>query len=250
VPEAPRKRRPPIVLIALGVLVVLLLVPWLLRSTIATSMARSKLEEQGLRCDDRFSVDVSATFSEATIGPTRCEHDGGLVEAVELGEGGAQIVLSGFSPQSITIGQAGLALRDQDVRGGEGWGTDEVRAIEQRVAGLVKGLAEISVIPWPETNIAHLTVSRGGNASALLRGMRLTRDDRLHANISGVEFPRSRVTLENVTGTATRAEVTLDGQAHAQSEMLILAIATTVHFTLHATGLDGAHPTFRLRTGS
>ena len=62
--------------IVIGVVVVVLLigvplVAWLLRGVIATSIARSQLEERGIACDSRFSVSPSATLGEATVGPTR-----------------------------------------------------------------------------------------------------------------------------------------------------------------------------------
>jgi len=250
VPEAAsRKRRAPILLIGLAVLIVLLIVPWLLRSTIATSVARSELESSGFTCDDRFEVHLSALLSDATVAPTRCEHEGGLIASLETSEP-AQVEMSGLAPSLVTISQVTLTLRDQNLRGGDGWGNDTIRSIEQRVAGLVKGLSELSEVDWPETHVAQVRVLRDATPAADLRGMRLQTTESLNVQIAGVSFPNTRtIVLDNVHGTATPAQVTLDGDAEVQSQISIVSFTTDARFGITATGLDGPSPQLRLRTG-
>lgn len=247
-PKKAGKSKLPLVLAI--VVALLLVVPWLLRSTIATSMARGQLAEQGLRCDDRFAVEVDATFGQAALAPTRCEHEGGLVEAIEIAEG-ATVTLDGFTPSTISAPQLSVRLRDRDLRGGSGWGNDTLRTLglEQKVAGLVKGLSELSAIPFPPTEVARVEVTRADQPAGSIRRLRLSRGSELEISAGEIAFASSRLTLANVTGHATRSEVVLDGRAQVQTGILIASFTTETTFGLTATGLDGARPSFRLRAG-
>ena len=236
------------------VLVIVLAIPlaaWLLRGTIATSMAESELASRGLTCDDRFSVKVSALFDEATIGPTRCTREGGLVEAVEL-TGNATITLDGFAPSEIHAESVRVVLRDQDIRGGSGWARQLSQInLEQRVAGLIKGLAELSGMSLPKTEIARAEVFRGGDELAAVDGLMLTPSGSTDLAIQRVAFSAvggaATLTLNGVTGTAAPSTVHLEGDATARAAALLGVFSTGGEFALDASALDTASPTLRLR---
>lgn len=247
-----RRKRPVALIVVLVILVGLPLAAWLLRGIIATSMAASELSSRGLSCDERFAVSLSALFDEATVAPTRCAHEGGLVEAIEL-TGPARIRLEGFAPSAVEAEGVRLTLRDRDLRGGSGW-AQQLRRInlEQRVAGLVKGLSELSQMGLPRTSVAQAEVLRGGDTIATLRLLELTPGSPMPVGIDRVEFTAvmgaARLTLSAVTGTATGAAVHLEGDATARAGVALLgSFSTGGEFELDASGLDSASPELRLQ---
>lgn len=247
-----RRRRSLAAPIVLAIVLAIPLAAWLLRGTIATSMARSEIEARGLRCDERFSVELSALFGEATIGPTRCTREGGLVEALEL-TGDATIELDGLTPAAVRAESVRVVLRDQDLRGGSGWAAQLRRInLEQRVAGLVKGLAELGGMNLPPTDIAHAEVFRGGEELAAIDGLVLTPSSSTDLAIQQVAFSAvggaARLTLEGVTGSATPSAVHLEGDATARAGIALLGAFTTGGaFSLDASALDTSAPRLRLR---
>ncbi len=248
--KALRSRAVPI---AIAVFVLLLLGAWLMRGTIATSIAKGELEARGLTCDERFAVEPAAFFGSATIAATRCSRaDGGLVEALEL-VAPATVQLDGFAVASVSAENVRLVLRDQDVRGGSEWASELQRLnLEQRVAGLIKGLSELSALDLPPTSIARAEVLRGGEEMCTIEGMGLVPGESLGLTIERVSFiavlGAAQLTLSALTGTATRPSVHLEGQALARAGFALLgSFSTGGPFTLDATRLDTAQPQFRLR---
>ncbi|HJL14381.1 MAG TPA: hypothetical protein RMH99_01925 [Sandaracinaceae bacterium LLY-WYZ-13_1] len=252
-PEPPRRRKGP--LIAAVVATVLIGIPlaaWLLRGTIATSMARDELAARGLTCDERFEVAVAPFFDEATVGPTRCSREGGILRAVEL-LGPATIALDGLEPGSVRAESLRLVLRDTEVRGGSRWAQALRRLnLEQRVAGLVKGISELSALPLPPTTVGHVDVVRDGDTVANASGLTLTPGSVLQLAADRIAFTAGpmgvgRLELTEVTGTSTRARVHLEGRATARAGVGILgSVSTGGHFELDAEGLDTGAPRFRL----
>ena len=237
--------------IVLAVLIGVPLVGWLLRSTIATSMARDELSARGLECDDRFEVSLSATFDEAVIGPTRCTHEGGVVEAIEL-LGDLRVELDGTEATSVSADSLRFALRDANVRGGNSW-ADALRrlSLEQGVAGLVKGLSELSGMDVPPTRVVRTEVVRGGSPLATVTNLELTPGGSLGLAAQRVHFSAGpmgagQLDLTGVNGTATSSAVTLSGRANARAGVSILSVERGGPFSLEASALDTASPRFRL----
>lgn len=247
VPE--KRRRSLAVPIALALVLAVPLLAWLLRGSIATALVRSELEARGLTCDDRFSIELSALFDEARIGPTRCTREGGLVEAIELA-GDAVVDLDGLAPAAIQVESLRVVLRDQDLRGGTGWAAQLRRInLEQRVAGLVKGLSELGGMNLPPTEVVRAEVFRAGDELAAIDGLSMRAAE---VGIQRVAFSAvggaARLTLEGVTGSATPSAVHLEGQASASVGVAFLgAIARAGAFALDASRLDTAAPLLRLR---
>lgn len=224
---------------------------WALRGTIATSLARSELEARSITCDDRFAVEVGAALSSATIGPTRCEHASGLLEAVEL-LGDVTVQLDGTAPETVAVDSLRIVLREADVRGGSGWASELSRlALEQRVAGLVKGLSELGAMALPPTDVATVEVVRGDQPIATASRMRLGGGSPTSLNAERIHFAAGpgavgQLTLTQVSGRASSAEVELDGQADASVGIAILRVNRRGRFSMAATGLDSADPSFSL----
>lgn len=246
------KRNAPI---ATTIVVVLLVgVPalaWALRGTIATSLAKSELEAQGLSCDDRFEVSLSAGLGEATVGPTRCAHEGGIVEAIEL-LGDMTVELDGLTPARVEVDSLRIVLRDSEVRGGSQWSSQLRRLdLEQRVAGLVKGLSEIGQMDLPPLSAAQLEVVRGGDVVGSARVLTLGEGAPTPVTAQQILFTAGpagigRLTLSNVTGEASASTVHLAGRADATAGIAILSVRVGGAFTLDATHLDTASPRFSL----
>ena len=244
--------------IFVGVLVVgliaLPLTAWLARGVIATSIARGQLEQRGFTCDERFAVSPNATFSEATVGPTRCEHAGGLLEAVEL-LGDATIGLDGTEPSSIDADSLRLALRSTSVRGGDRW-ADTLRRInlEQQMAGVIKSLSELAGMDLPRTAVQRVEIVRSASVLGRADQVTLTPGEELGMSAQRMHFEAGpmgvgQLDLTGLTGTATASAVTLRGQAHARAGVaIILTFERSGPFTLEASGLDTASPSFRLES--
>lgn len=233
-----------LLLVAVGVL-------WALRGTIATSLAEGQLEERHITCDDRFSVSVSATFGSATIGPTRCEHEGGLLEAVEL-LGDVTVELDGTEPETVSAESLRIVLRETDVRGGSGWASELSQlGLEQRVAGMVKGLSELGGMNLPATDVASVEVVRGTAQMATATRLRLGGGTPSSIGASQIHFAAGpggvgQLNLTQVTGELSPSRVLLRGQADASIGIAILRVNRRGAFTMEATGLDSASPSFSL----
>ncbi len=249
-PRVSAPRKGPVVLgVGLVVLLGAVLGLWAARGWIATSMARGELEARGLTCDDRLSVALDATFSSATIGPTRCVHEGGLLEAIEL-LGDVEVELDGTEPASVVATSARVTLRSQDVRGGSGWAS-ELRqlSLEQRVAGLIKGISEIGAMGLPPIECARLEVVRQNEVIA--RGQRIAvtpAGEGAQVRAQEIVFPArlGRLALTGVSGTADATRVTLAGRAAAEVGLGILSVSRGGPFELEASGLDSGSPRFSL----
>ncbi len=256
VPSRPvaEKSKAPIVIavVIVGVLVGLPLGAWFGRGVLATSIARGELERRGFTCDDRFAVSLSAALSEATIGPTRCEHAGGVLEAIEL-LGDLRVELDGTEPTSVEADSLRLALRSASVRGGEGW-ADALRRVnlEQQMAGVIKGLSELSRMDLPRSTVESVEIVRDASVLGRAQQVALAPGDPLGVTVGRVHFEAGpmgvgQLDLTDLVGTATGAAVTLRGQAHARAGVaIILTYERSGPFTLEATGLDTASPRFRL----
>ncbi|MCA9605216.1 MAG: hypothetical protein KC619_06465 [Myxococcales bacterium] len=240
--------------VVVGLLVAVPLVAWLLRGTIATSIARGQLEERGFTCDDRFAVAPNATLSEATVGPTRCAHEGGVLEAIEL-LGDVTVELDGTEPSAIRGDSLRIALRGASVRGGDHW-ADALRRVnlEQQMAGVVKGLSELSRLDLPAVHVGRLDLVRGGDSLGHAETVAMTpgSGEQLRMTFARAHFAAGpmgvgQLDLTNVTGEATPAAVTLSGRASARAGVaIIFSIERQGPFTLRATGLDTASPSFDL----
>lgn len=240
--------------VVVGLLVAVPLVGWLLRGVVATSIARGQLEERGFTCDDRFAVAPNATLSEATVGPTRCTHEGGVLEAIEL-LGDVTVELDGTEPSSIRGDSVRVALRGASVRGGDHW-ADALRRVdlEQQVAGVVKSLSELARLDLPSVELGRLDLVRGGDALGHAETVTMTpgSGDALAMTFARAHFAAGpmgvgQLDLTNVTGDATPATVTLRGRASARAGVaIIFSVERQGPFTLRATGLDTASPSFDL----
>lgn len=253
---AEKRRKKPRIALALVVLV-LLGVPlglFFARHAIATSMARDELARRGLSCDDRFGVEMAATFDAITVGPTRCTvATAGVVEALEI-LGPLEVDLDGVEPTAVRAASVRVVLREQDVRGGSRWaGALERLDLEQRVAGLVKGLSELSRMDLPPTDVAQVEVVRGGGALATGHGitLRSTAEAPLALGADRVQLVAGpggvgQLSLSAVRGTATNARVAISGTATATAGLGILSLSSAGPFAIEANGLDTASPRFRL----
>jgi hypothetical protein len=241
----------------IGVALVLVGVPlglFFARHTIATSMARDELERRGLTCDDRLSVEVAASFDAITIGPTRCAvRAEGVVEAIEI-LGPLEVELDGLEPARVEVASLRIALREHDVRGGSGWALALARlGLEQRVAGLVKGLSELSRMDLPPSEAAQVEIVRGGGVLATGRGIALRPSvgaplglSAQHVELVAGPGGVGQLSLAEVRGTATGARVALSGTATATAGLGILSLSRAGPFAIEAVGLDSASPRFRL----
>jgi hypothetical protein len=248
------------VVVAAVVLVVLLALVgggWALRDAVATSMARDALASRGIQCDDRFAVELSASFGSATVGPTRCTRGGeGIIESIEL-LGPARVELSGFEPTSVEAESLRIVLRERDVPGGSSWSPELARLyLEQRVAGLVKGLSELSRLGLPTTTIVRGDVRRGTTAMATADRLVLTpaaagnTDVALQRIVFEAMMGAASLTLSSVTGSATASSVQLRGQATARAGIALLGSVTTGgRFELETSALDTDRPQLRLNAG-
>jgi hypothetical protein len=230
------------------------LAAWLLRSTVATSLARDALSARGLTCDERFEVEVSATFDSLTVGPTRCTLEDRYLESVEL-LGPAEVAVTGFEPTSVQAESVRVVLRDADVPGGSSWAPQLARLnLEQRVAGLVAGLSALSRLGLPATTIARGDVLRGTDAVAQADQLSLApaADGRADVRLERIAFEAmlgaASLTLSGVTGAAAPTVVRLEGEARARASIPLLGSVTMGgHFELDASDLDRERPTLRLR---
>lgn len=244
--------------IALGVLVLVLVgVPlglFFARHAIATFMAKGELERRGLTCDDRFGVEVAATFDAITVGPTRCTvRADGVVEAIEI-LGPLEVGLQGLEPTQVRATSVRIALREQDVRGGSRWATPLRRlGLEQRVAGLVKGLSELSRMDLPPSDAAQVEVVRGSGMLATGRGIALRPNPGASLGLSAERVDLAagpgglgQLSLTGVRGSATASRVSLAGTATASAGLGILSLSQVGAFGVDAEGLDTAAPRFRM----
>lgn len=230
----------------------ILLVPWLMRHSIATNMAREQVQAAGMSCDDRFAVEVAPFFGSASFQPTRCTTEHGYVEAIELTEE-LEVELSGFSPSAIDAAFLRVTLGDREVRGGSSWDRDLARLnLEERVAVLVKALGELSALPIPPTRVARTDVLRDGQTIAQINGVRLTPGEPMQMHFDRIAFRAvggaAQLTLEDVDGTSTRSHVHLEGDATARAAVFIGSVTREGSFTLDATRLDQSRPRFDLDT--
>ncbi|MGE0784820.1 MAG: hypothetical protein AB7S26_03955 [Sandaracinaceae bacterium] len=238
--------------IAIGVLLLLVVGGWFARNAIATSMARSDFEERGLVCDDRFSVELSGGFSEATLGPTRCTRSTGVIEAIELLEPAA-VALSGTEATAMDVRAARVSLRADRIPGDTGWAPSLARAsLEAPVASLVTALSELAQMRGPSLTIARLDISRGGRALGTGQTIAFTPGEAgLDVGIRQLTFPTSiaTATLSNVRGHAGHTDARLQGSATASAQ-LPFGIALGQRsglFDLSAEGLQSTSPRFSLR---
>lgn len=250
-PVADARRRSWLPFLALALVLAFPLAAWLLRGNIATAIVRSELEARGIGCDERFAIELSAFVDEARIRPTRCTLGEGLLEAVELAAE-TKVELEAFSPVAIRASSVTLVLRDRDVRGGSGWAAQLRRIdLEQRVAGLVKGLAEIGGMDLPFTEVARVDVRRGAEPLATIDGLILTPSTSTELEVRRIAFHpvggAVRLILEEVRGRASTSAVELEGHATARAGIAILAISRAGAFVLEATNLDTDTPQLRLR---
>ena len=243
-----------LVLIAGGLLLAGLSV-WLLRGTIATSIARGQLDQRGVTCDDRFTVSLNASLSEATIGPTRCTHEGGVVQGIEL-LGDLTVTLDGTEPVAIEAQSLRLIIRAVNVRGGDRWAAGLRRInLEQQVAGALKGLSELAGMDLPDTTVQQVEMVRGTATLGRARAVRLTPGDPLQISVQNVHFEAGpmgvgQLDLDGITGDATPSTVSLRGQARARAGVaIILTYERSGPFEIEATGLDSSAPRFRLTGG-
>lgn len=227
------------------------LAAWLLRGVVATSIARGELEARGLECDDRFAVEPTALLGAATVGPVRCTRQDGIVAAVEL-LGPMRVELDGFEPSSAEVDALRVELRDTDVKGGSRWARALGRLnLEQRVAGMVKGLGELSDLGLPPLAAARVDVVRGEGPVATGTGLRLAPGGSMALSAERIRFvagPMSvgELELSDVTGFATRPEVHLEGHAVARAGLGIIGFSAGGRFTLDARDLDTTRPRFSL----
>jgi hypothetical protein len=254
--EPPPKKRGKLLPIgaAIAFLLVLgiVLVPWLLRHSIATSMAREQLTAAGLTCDERFAIEVAPFFGSASFQPTRCTSEGGQVESVELTEE-LEVELSGTSPTAIDATFIRVTLRDRDVAGGSSWDRNLARLnLEERVAGLVKAVGELSALPLPPTRVARVDVLRDGETITSLYEVELTPGEPMRVEFDRIAFRAvggaAQLTLNDVEGTSTRSDVHLEGGATARASMFIGTVVRNGTFSLDATRLDQSRPRFTLET--
>lgn len=251
-PKTRRRKLPLVLLTLLAVLVGLPLGAWLLRGTVATAVARDRLAARGITCDERFAVELGPRLETATVGVTRCARAGGLVEAVEL-LGPLTVELDGAAPVRAHAASLRLSLRDRDVRGGTRW-APALRGLnlEQRVAGMVKGLAELSARELPPTTVDRLEVVRAGERVAAAAGLRLTPAGSMDLSAERITFTAGpmgvgRLELTEVRGAASPARVHLEGRATARASVGLLgSLSTGGRFTLDARGLDTRRPRFSL----
>lgn len=248
---ASSSKKPVVLVVLLVVLVGAPLAVWLARGAIATSIAVGELEARGLTCDDRFALELSALLDEATLAPTRCTRADGLVEVIELLEP-ATVTLEGFEPAAVDAPSIRLVLRDRDVRGGDRWARELSRlGLEQRMAGLIKGLSELSGMRLPPTTVGRAEVLRARDPVATAETVRLTPGDALDAAAGRISFVAGpggvgRLELTSVTGNATRPRVHLQGRATASAGIGPLSVTRSGTFAVDATSLDTASPRFSL----
>ncbi len=238
----------------MALLVLVPLVLFLTRGLIATAIARGQLEERGFTCDSRFAVSPSATFSEATVGPTRCAREGGVLEAIEL-LSDFTVELDGTEPASIRGDSLRIALRGASVRGGDDW-AETLRRIdlEQRMAGVMKGLSELSSLDLPPVEAGRVELVRGGDPLGHAERLTLTpsEGDALHLAFTRARFSAGpmgigQLDLTSVEGDATPSAVTLAGRASARAGVaVIFSVERQGPFRVEASGLDTASPSFRL----
>lgn len=242
-------------LLLLAVLLLLAAIPlgaWLLRGTIATSLVRDELAREGIVCDERFEVEPSALFDAASIGPTRCSHEGGIVEAFEV-LGSLTVDLDGFDPAAVQADSVRLVLREGEVQNGDGWAQVLGRMrLEQAVAGLVKGLSELSALDLPPIVAGNVEVTRGAQTLATASGLALEPGETMRVAADRIAFASpaglGRLELTGVTGTATVARVQLAGRGDVSLGAGLLGLLSTGGaFRLDADGLDTGRPRFSLR---
>ena len=158
-----------------------------------------------------------------------------------------------MKPASVEADRVRLVLRRANVRGGRGWAESLARIdMEQRMAGVVKSLSELSGMDLPPTHANRIEVVRGDNPLGQAEDVTLTPGSSLEIEISRASFGAGpmnvgNLRLRNVTGTATDSEVTLRGNASARAGVaVIFSVERGGPFTLRATGLDTASPSFHL----
>lgn len=229
-----------------AILAGLIVVPlglWLARSAIATSLARGALTDRGVVCDERFALSLSAFATRATIAPTRCTREIGLVSAVDLGEA-VTVELQGTSPERVTVPDLTLHLNEEGLIGAAQVHGRDVRRLgmEEQVGGLILGLSELSTQRLPPASLGRVAIRRGDAGFAVLRDVTLDGASPLGVTLERVVFAGGRLILREVTGTATPDQVDLAGIAATTQNMVLFAASSEERFRVIATGLRTANP--------
>ena len=163
---------------------------------------------------------------------------------------GATIELSGTSPRAAVIPSLGVSLRGGEIAGGTGWAAELAQlGIEQRVAGLVKALSEAESMGLPPVTVNEAEVTHGRSVIASGRGLTLDNDDPRTFRATTLSFAASlgSLTLSEVTGEASSTAVSLAGRARATVGVAMFSASRTGRFSLTASDLQAARPSFSLR---
>jgi hypothetical protein len=247
-------RRIAVITAVLGAAVLLAVaLAWVgLRHGFARGLAEARLEAAGLRCDP-LDVRVDLFGRAATLAPARCDHAGGLVEAVEL-VSEADATLAGVAVRELSTERLRVVLRDADVRNGTGWAPDLARiGLEAAVAGLLKAVAELAPTIGAEAAARRVDVERGGRRLATVMDLRVQgaavalREARFGARGPGIVNPvgSSALRLSDVEGTASPDAVELTGRATYEAGLFGLGDRAG-RFRVRGTGLTTASPRFAL----
>ncbi|MDQ3030881.1 MAG: hypothetical protein M3Y87_00555 [Myxococcota bacterium] len=230
----------------------------LMRSPIATSIARARLLERGIECDDRFAVEVSWTLDDAIAAPTFCTVRSGAIESFELIDP-LRVAIEDQQPSRIDGGGVRLTLREAalpaDPEPGE-WGSIlEALAIPDRVGLLMGGLAQLATSDPPPMELSSLEVVRRGESVASLAGVHVDGATPLGVRVDRIALPalagplgaHAAASLVALESTSTPAEVEVTGELQLEGSLSILgALRHEERLRIVGTALDTPSPSYRV----
>lgn len=232
-----------------------------LSDPIATSVARDRLAEQGIECDDRLSVDLGWALDVARIAPTTCTMREGDVAAFELLDPVTIELGEGFEARLVTGGRARVVTRiDPPVVHASGLGAIvDALEIPDRIGMLVAGAARLSGDDLPQIEMGSIEVARDDRVSALLTGVHLvgrTATTPLALRVDRADLPaiagplgaRATIAIAPMSAEATPSHATLEGDLRIDASLPLLGgLQRDVHLAVVGDGLDGPTPRYDIQ---
>lgn len=232
----------------------------LAKDAIATSVARDRLRERGVECDERFAASIAWSLDEVVIAPAYCTLGEGPVESVELIDP-VRVALEGGEPAHVDGGAVRAILRGEPpaVRAGGFHAALAAIEVPERVGMIASGLARLAGSELPATELASLEIARHGTgAIATLAGVHADGASPLGVRVDRVSMPAlagplgasATAALRAVEARATSRRVEMEGDLEVDAALPILgALRQSTHLVLIGEGLDGAEPRWELRAG-
>lgn len=228
------------------------------RHAIATSVARDRLLERGIECDERFAVTIAWGLDEATVGPTYCTVASGAIASFELVDP-VRVALEDQQPTRLDGGAVRVTVRQPppppDPEAGE-WGPFlDALAIPDRVGLLVGGIAQLAASAPPPVELASIEVVRDGAPVGALAGVHVDGAAPLGVRVDRIALPalsgplgaRASATILALESTATASRVDLAGDLEVDAALAFLGSGQhRMRLRIIGDDLETASPRYRV----